>query len=658
MAADALAVARPYQPTAVKRQGGIPQFLDKLYHMVEDPNTDLIKWSDSGDSFVVTDQERFSKEILGRWFKHQNFGSFVRQLNLYGFRKVPHLQQGALHSDTSQEPLCFENVNFHRGQPDLLHLISRKKQAAPGRDGGDDKATPATTATTNSPARSLTAANGALDVSGLLTGIAAIKRHQTQISTELTELKRSNQALWQEAYSARERYQRQQDTIDRILKFLAGVFGSAPASGSQNKDQTSKTPDAPGVRRMPKRLMIESAGDKGKASEPGASRFVEHTSPTGTDEDMDGFGASPLPHGRRASDPIVEFATPPPDGQPHASISAVTSPSLSTPFAAESLQGKDVQSQPFFNLQNLQDMLPADTSGIANDPGSFVTQPAASSSSFDPTMSSLISTKSGGMPDAMFNNDVLASLMKSPNEFQRLMSAMHTITSPAASPVQTQLNGGDLLLSHNGQSLPSPPSFSLDGGPMASLWPPTDSSSMAILNAPNSDIVCSSADPLVQPLAHDELRVQKLADSHGNLDAHIEAMDTTLHSLLENLGLPPGVLGGDNANVSLDQLGLNGHNFGSADPLNLDILNTGTGGAFAAPGDDWHTFMGHFDEHATVPEEADFNDFNDDIASPSPKPPVVSLPVEAPKVPSKRKPEVAEIDGESPKAKRSARKKR
>ncbi|XP_077314589.1 heat shock factor protein 4-like isoform X2 [Lithobates pipiens] len=62
----------------------VPAFLSKLWTLVEDPETNqLICWSVNGTSFHVFDQGRFAKEVLPKYFKHNNMASFVRQLNMY-----------------------------------------------------------------------------------------------------------------------------------------------------------------------------------------------------------------------------------------------------------------------------------------------------------------------------------------------------------------------------------------------------------------------------------------------------------------------------------------------------------------------------------------------------------------------------------------------
>lgn len=172
--------------------------------MVDDPSSDdLIRWADDGMSFLVLRHEDFAKRVLPRFFKHSNFSSFVRQLNMYGFHKVPHLQQGVLHADSDAERWEFSNPHFQRNQPDLLLLVTRKK----GRDT-EEKET------------------GNIDMHNILDEIAAIKKHQMSISADLKGIQRDNQVLWQETLAARERHHRHQETIDKILRFLASVFSS------------------------------------------------------------------------------------------------------------------------------------------------------------------------------------------------------------------------------------------------------------------------------------------------------------------------------------------------------------------------------------------------------------------------------------------------
>lgn len=75
----------PPQPLECLIKGNlVPPFLSKTFDLVDDPDLDpIISWGSDGVSFVVWDPVEFSRLVLPRNFKHNNFSSFVRQLNTY-----------------------------------------------------------------------------------------------------------------------------------------------------------------------------------------------------------------------------------------------------------------------------------------------------------------------------------------------------------------------------------------------------------------------------------------------------------------------------------------------------------------------------------------------------------------------------------------------
>ncbi|XP_006830839.1 PREDICTED: heat shock factor protein 1 [Chrysochloris asiatica] len=194
----------------------VPAFLTKLWTLVSDPDTDaLICWSPSGNSFHVFDQGQFAKEVLPKYFKHNNMASFVRQLNMYGFRKVVHIEQGGL-VKPEKDDTEFQHPCFLRGQEQLLENIKRKVTSVSTLKSEDIRIRQDS-------------------VSKLLTDVQLMKGKQESMDSKLLAMKHENEALWREVASLRQKHAQQQKVVNKLIQFLISLVQSNRILGVKRK---------------------------------------------------------------------------------------------------------------------------------------------------------------------------------------------------------------------------------------------------------------------------------------------------------------------------------------------------------------------------------------------------------------------------------------
>ncbi|NXR43521.1 HSF5 protein, partial [Zosterops hypoxanthus] len=118
-------------------------FPAKLWRLANSPRVRSVRWDGQARGLLI-ERSLFERELLGRAdarggggegpgpapdaFQAKHFGSFVRQLNLYGFQKVPGWVGAAVPGDAGGW-LHFRNPNFRRDRPELLLGIKRLTRA-------------------------------------------------------------------------------------------------------------------------------------------------------------------------------------------------------------------------------------------------------------------------------------------------------------------------------------------------------------------------------------------------------------------------------------------------------------------------------------------------------------------------------------------------
>uniref|UniRef100_A0A1I7TU59 HSF_DOMAIN domain-containing protein n=1 Tax=Caenorhabditis tropicalis TaxID=1561998 RepID=A0A1I7TU59_9PELO len=280
----------------------LPVFLIKLWNIVDDAHLQpIVHWDESGASFHIADPYSFCRNVLPHFFKHNNLNSLIRQLNMYGFRKMTPLSQGGLtRTESDQDHLEFSHPCFVQGRPELLTQIKRKQSAKTVEEKQVSEQTQQN-----------------LDI--VMSEMRSIRDKAKNMEDKMNKLTKENREMWNQMGAMRQQHARQQQYFKKLLHFLVSVmqpglskrvakrgvleidFGANNGATPNKRTRMNSSDEGPykDVCELLESLQRES-------QEPFTRRFAnnDHGGPL-ISEVTDEFGNSPA--GRGANDLFPEY---------------------------------------------------------------------------------------------------------------------------------------------------------------------------------------------------------------------------------------------------------------------------------------------------------------------------------------------------------------
>ncbi|XP_051165845.1 heat shock transcription factor, X-linked member 4-like [Leptopilina boulardi] len=106
------------------------KFPQKLWNIVNDNSSDAVKWSPNGKTILVNYQTLKTEYLFttNSIFKTRNIDSFIRQLNLYGFKKVTSFFRDNDSDNNLQRTQVHEYLHdyFQANRKELIQHVCRK----------------------------------------------------------------------------------------------------------------------------------------------------------------------------------------------------------------------------------------------------------------------------------------------------------------------------------------------------------------------------------------------------------------------------------------------------------------------------------------------------------------------------------------------------
>ncbi|XP_008410727.1 heat shock factor protein 4 isoform X3 [Poecilia reticulata] len=155
--------------------------------------------------------------------------SFVRQLNMYGFRKVVNIEQSGL-VKPERDDTEFQHLYFLQGHEHMLEHIKRKVSIVKSEETKVRQE----------------------DLSKLLYEVQLLRTQQDNMECQMQDMKQQNEVLWREVVSLRQNHTQQQKVMNKLIQFLFSQMQSSTPSavGLKRKlplmlDDGSPSPPAP-----------------------------------------------------------------------------------------------------------------------------------------------------------------------------------------------------------------------------------------------------------------------------------------------------------------------------------------------------------------------------------------------------------------------------